>query len=305
MPESREVVSVAAPIGSRRRLGAELRRLRNENALTLDEVAALMTCSASKISRLETGKAVPKVPDIRELMRIYGVESEDEQATLLRLVRDGREHGWWEPLTDGVQSERFVLESLDRYVALENDATAVRSVDLIIVHGLLQTEGYMRAIMATLLPHHSAAEIDRLVQLRLTRQEALRRVHPEPLTLVAVMDESVLHRPVGGPDVMTAQLEQLYLVADRPNVDIRILPFVAGILRAHAGHFELLEIPRDLGSNIVYVEGAARNSYLDGESDVELYRTIHADALGAALSRAESRALIERYLHEHQLRTGR
>ena len=188
---------MAAPIGSRRRLGAELRRLRNENALTLDEVAALMTCSTSKISRLETGKAVPKVPDIRELMRIYGVESEDEQATLLRLVRDGREHGWWEPLTDGVQSERFVLESLDRYVALENDATAVRSVDLIIVHGLLQTEGYMRAIMATLLPHHSAAEIDRLVQLRLTRQEALRRVHPEPLTLVAVMDESVLHRPVG------------------------------------------------------------------------------------------------------------
>ncbi|MCX6463322.1 MAG: helix-turn-helix transcriptional regulator, partial [Pseudonocardiales bacterium] len=91
-----------SPIGSRRRLGAELKRLRSRTGMTLDEVAELMTCSTSKISRLETGKGVPKVPDVSELMRIYGVTSDTEREMLLRLVRDGRQHGWWEPLTDGV-----------------------------------------------------------------------------------------------------------------------------------------------------------------------------------------------------------
>ncbi|RKH81874.1 XRE family transcriptional regulator, partial [Corallococcus praedator] len=91
-----------SPIGSRRRLGAELRRLRNRSGMTLDEVADLMTCSTSKISRLETGKGVPKVPDVGELMRIYGVPAGAERDMLLRLVRDGRQHGWWERLTDGV-----------------------------------------------------------------------------------------------------------------------------------------------------------------------------------------------------------
>ena len=109
-----------SPIGSRRRLGAELRRLRGKAGLTLDEVADLMTCSTSKISRLETGKGIPKMPDIRELIRIYGVTSDTEQDMLLRLVRDGRQPGWWEPLTEGVHSERFVLDYPGRYAALHH-----------------------------------------------------------------------------------------------------------------------------------------------------------------------------------------
>jgi transcriptional regulator with XRE-family HTH domain len=162
-----------SPTGSRRRLGAELRRLRNRSGLTLDDVAEQMTCSTSKISRLETGKGIPKIPDVRELMRIYGVDSDVDQQELLQLVHDGREHGWWEQLTGGVQAERFVLEAPDRYVALESDATAVRSFDLTLVPGLLQTERYMRAVLATTLPHHSDEEINLLVELRLKRQQAL------------------------------------------------------------------------------------------------------------------------------------
>src|SRR3954468_11744523 len=152
-----------SPIGSRRRLGAELRRLRNDAGLTLDEVAGRMTCSTSKISRLETGKGIPKVPDVRELMRIYGVGSGDVEIELLRLVHEAREHGWWEPLADAVQPERYVLDSPGRYPALENDATSAWTFSASLVHGLLQTEDYARAMSNAFLPHHSIEDIDRLV----------------------------------------------------------------------------------------------------------------------------------------------
>ncbi|WP_300012478.1 helix-turn-helix transcriptional regulator [Pseudonocardia sp.] len=288
-----------SPIGSRRRLGAELRRLRLKVGLTLDDVAEMMTCSTSKISRLETGKGVPKVPDVRELMRIYGVTSETESDMLLRLVKDGREHGWWEPLTDGVAPERFVLDQPGRYAALENDATAVRSFDITVVHGLLQIPAYARAVLTATLPHHPPAEIDRLVELRSKRQEALRRADPAPLELHALLDEAVLRRPVGGREVMAAQLEHLAVAAESPNVTIQVLPFTAGILRAHAGHFVLVEIPHALGSDVVYVEGHAGDSYLNGASDVDLYKDVFADASGHAQTAEVSAATIGRYHDEY------
>jgi transcriptional regulator with XRE-family HTH domain len=293
------VAAPHSPIGSRRRLGAELRRLRNRTGLTLDEVAEQMTCSTSKISRLETGKGIPKVPDVRELMRIYGVASTTEQDMLLRLVRDGREHGWWEPLTDSVAPERYMMESLSRYVAMENDATAVRSFDMTIVHGLLQTEAYVRSIITSTLPHHSAEEIDRLIELRTMRQEALYRTDPPPLSMTAVIDEAVLRRAVGGPAVMTGQLQHLLDVTEQPNVDVRVLPFATGILRAHAGHFVLLEIPEALGSDVVHIETHAGERFLEEESDVDIYREVHANAVESALSIMDSKAIISRYKVRH------
>lgn len=288
-----------SPIGSRRRLGAELRRLRAKTGLTLDDVAEMMTCSTSKISRLETGKGVPKVPDVRELMRIYGVTSDTEQDMLLRLVKDGRQHGWWEPLTEGVAPERYVLDSPGRYAALENDAIVESSFDLTVVCGLLQTASYARTVLSALLPHHLPAEIDRLVTVRLRRQDALRRTDPAPLRLTALLDEAVLNRPVGGAAVMVEQLAHLISMASLSTVTIRVLPFDVGMLRAHAGRFVLLEIPRSLGSDVVFVEGHAGDSYLDAESDVELYKDVLADALDHALTETASLALIGRYLDKH------
>ncbi len=288
------------PIGSRRRLGAELRQLRNEKGLTLDEVAEQMTCSTSKISRLETGKGIPKVPDVRELMRIYGVTSDVRRDALLRLVHDGREHGWWEPLTDGVRTERYVLDSPGRFAALENDATTVRSFVTSIIPGLLQTVDYGRTVSASFLPHHSAGELDRLAELRGKRQEALHRVESEPLRFLALLDEAVLRRQVGSPNVMIEQLEHLLEMDVLANVEIRILPLSQGILRAHAGDFVILEIPAALGSDVVFIESHAGDSYLDSESDVDLYRDVYDDALGHALSGAESRAIIGRYTQKYR-----
>jgi hypothetical protein len=232
-------------------------------------------------------------------MRIYGVTSDTERDMLLRLVRDGRQHGWWEPLTEGVQPERFVLDSPWRYAALENDATAIRSFDPTFVHGLLQTEGYARAVLHALLPHHSDDEIDQLVALRVKRQDALFRVDPPPLEVQVVLDEAVLARPVGGTAVMLAQLEHLCEVSALPNVTVRVLPFAASLLRAHHGRFVLLAIPEGLGSDVVYVEGSAGEAYLDQESDVELYREVFADVLRHALPPDESLAAIRRYQRGH------
>jgi transcriptional regulator with XRE-family HTH domain len=284
-----------SPVGSRRRLGAELRRLRLKTGLTLDDVAELMTCSTSKISRLETGKGIPKVPDVRELMRIYGVTSDTERDMLLRLVRDGRQHGWWEPLTDGVAPERFVMDSPGRYAALENDAKAVRSFDVVLVHGLLQTEEYTRTVLSILLPHHSAEEVDRLVELRLKRQEALRRTDRSPLELVAVLDEAVLPRAVGGAGAWAAQLEHLLEMSELPTVTIRVLPFSSGMLRAHFGQFVLLDIPEELGSDVVYIEGQAGETYLDMKAEVDTYKEVFDDVLRHSLSLEESRQVINRY----------
>ncbi|HEY0815171.1 MAG TPA: helix-turn-helix transcriptional regulator [Pseudonocardia sp.] len=288
-----------SPIGSRRRLGAELRRLRTKSKLTLDEVAERMTCSTSKISRLETGKGIPKVPDVSELMRIYGVASDTERDMLLRLVRDGREHGWWESYTDGVPAEKYFLDDPGRYASLESDASAVRSFDLTVLHGLLQTPGYGRAVMRSVLPHHTAAEIDRLVGMRQYRQAALRREVPAPLEITAVVDEGLLQRPVGGPGVMVEQLDRLLAVDELPNVTLLVLPFNVGVLRAHAGHFALLEIPSARGSDVVYAEGLAGNSYLDAEPDVALYGEVFDEVLAHALPPAESRAVITDYRSRH------
>jgi transcriptional regulator with XRE-family HTH domain len=293
------MVAPQSPVGSRRRLGAELRRLRAKAGLTLDEVAERMTCSPSKISRLETGKGIPKVPDISELMRIYGVASDTERDMLLRLVRDGRKQGWWEPLTEGVQPERFVLDSPARYASLENDATAIRSFDTTAVHGLLQTADYARAVVSALLPHHSADEIERLVALRIKRQDALYRTDPPPLSVTVVLDEAVLARPVGGPAVMAAQLAHLRDMAELPHVTVQVLPFAASMLRAHAARFVLLSIPEDLGSDLVYTEGGAGEAYLDHEPDVELYEEIFADVLNHALPVSASMVMISRYEGQH------
>jgi transcriptional regulator with XRE-family HTH domain len=287
--------SPQSPIGARRRLGAELRRLRTTVGLTLDDVAERMTCSTSKISRLETGKGVPKVPDVNELLRIYGVGSDTDRAVLLRLVHDGREHGWWESYTDGVQPERHFLDRPGHYASLENDARRVRCFDFTAVHGLLQTEDYMRAVLARLLVHHTTDDVDRLVALRMRRQQALQRRVPRPLEVVAVMDEVVLRRPVGGPAVMAEQLDRLLESGRLPNVTIRVVPHEAGILRAHAGQFVLLDIPAELGSDIVFVEGHAGDSYLDSASDLQLYGEVFADALARALSPGASAEMITRY----------
>lgn len=286
------------PTGARRRLGAELRRLRANAGLRLDEVGLQLNCSTSKISRLENGKGIPKPRDVEDLIRIYRVGADLEIAMLRRLVHESRSQGWWATYTDGLSAERFVLDSPGRYAALETDAVGIASFDLAVLHGLAQTPGYTRSIMEALLPRHEAWEIDRLVELRRHRQRAL--VAPrDPLRLLGVIDEGALRRVVGSRAVMAGQMDRLLELAAMPNVVLQILPFDAGMHRAHSGQFSILEIPDELGSDLVYTESHAGDTYLSDPLDVRLYRTILDDVRTRAQDPESSRDTLLRYREMH------
>jgi transcriptional regulator with XRE-family HTH domain len=292
-----------SPLGSRRRLGAELRRLRNRSGLTLDDVAVRMTCSTSKISRLENGKGIPKIPDVQELIRIYGVGSDTEREMLLRLVHDGREHGWWESYVGGIPQETATLDPAVRYAGLETEATAVRAFELVVVHGLLQTAAYARAVLETISAADSATGIDQLLEMRRVRQLALNR-EPEPLVLDLVLDESVLWRRVGTAAVMADQLEHLLTVGRLPNVVIRVLPLDVGFRHGHLGSFGVLDIPAAAGNDAVFLESFAGAAYRETQDEVASYRAVLADLIENALDPGASAELIDRWRNVHRLRQG-
>jgi transcriptional regulator with XRE-family HTH domain len=277
----------------------ELRQLRRQAELQLAEVARELDCSASKISRLENGKGIPRMPDVVALMWIYKVPDDDERrARLIRLVQESREQGWWERYTEGVQAEPFVMKAPARYAALETEALRVRSFEVSWVHGLLQVPEYTRGVLAALLSEdHLPDEVDRLVELRKRRQEALTERTP-PLQLEVVLDESVLGRVVGSPAVMAAQLRELRLRSEWPNVTVRVLPFAVGLHRAHAGPFQILEFPDQVGADVVFLEGPAGDTY-ESKSDVDLYKDVLADVADRALDPEASREIVHHYESQH------
>jgi transcriptional regulator with XRE-family HTH domain len=285
------------PAGPRRRLGVELRQLRRRADLQLVEVARELDCSASKISRLENGKGIPRMPDVVALMQLYSVTDDEQRERLTQLVHESREQGWWERYTDGVQAERFVMNAPARYTALETEAVRVRSFEVAWVHGLLQAPEYARAVLDALLSERTDSEVDRLVELRVRRQEALTQRTP-PLQLEVVLDESVLSRVVGSPEVMSAQLRYLRERSALPNVTVRVLPFSIGLHRAHAGPFQILEFPDTVGSDVVFIESPSGDTY-ENESDVDLYKDVLADVADRALDPDASRDLITRYELQH------
>lgn len=289
------------PTGARRRLGAELRRLRGNAGLKLEDVARELACSTSKISRLENGKGVPRSGDVEALVGVYGVVAEVETDMLRRLVAQSRTRGWWEPFTEGLRTERYVLPAPGRYAAAETDATGVDAFDLTVLHGLLQTSDYARAVLHGRLPGHAAWEIDQLVHLRRRRHQAL--TADPPLRLHSVIDEAVLARPTGGPGVMVGQLDRLLELAELPSVTLQVLPFSAGVSRAHVGRFAVLEIPAELGSDLVHTEGHAGETFLDGPEDLATFRTVLAGVRADALTPQRSRETVVRYRDVHRAST--
>jgi len=286
------------PAGPRRRLGVELRQLRRRADLQLTEVARELDCSASKISRLENGKGIPRMPDVVALMRVYEVPDDEHRARLTRLVHESREQGWWERYTDGVQVERFVMNAPARYTALETEAVRVRSFEVSLVHGLLQVPEYTRAVLASLLSEdRTQDDVDRLVELRMRHQEALTDRTP-PLELEVVLDESVLSRVVGSSAVMAAQLQALHDRSMLPNVTVQVLPFAAGLHRAHAGPFQILEFPDPVGADVVFVEGPTGDPY-ENQSDVDLYKDVLVDVSAQALGPGPSRDIVHKYMLLH------
>ena len=257
-----EVTERRSPVLRRRELGAMLRALRTEAGLTVEQVAESLLCSPSKVSRLETGHRGASARDIRDLSDLYQVDPAQREH-LTELARESKAHGWWQPY--GLQYET--------YVGLETEAASISDYESGVVPGLLQTPDYARVIHESGMPKPSPAVIEQQIEVRLVRQAALMREEPLPPRLEAIMDEAVLHRPVGGPKVMGAQIGRVMEVCELPNVIVRVLPFAVGAHPALDSTFILLEF-EDPVPGVVYVEGLVGHLLLERAQDVQRYRQV-------------------------------
>ena len=288
------------PVVPRRRLGAELRALREQAGLTIDEVAKALECSVSKVSRLETGQGIPYRRDVRDLLDRYRITDQAHRDRLMRWVREGNRQGWWDDFSDvlGPDPEEPLLpDNLSRYVALEQDASEVRSFEAIVLHGLLQTEAYARALLHTLSTTDTDAT-DRLVELRMRRQRRL-YADEDPLVAHMVIDEAVLYRPVGGADVMREQLKRLLTDSQQPNITLQVLPFSTGAHRAVSGSFVVLAFADTDDNDLVYIEGHVGDLYLEKEHDVQVYEQIFDVLIDQCLAAEQSAGLVAQLLRDN------
>jgi hypothetical protein len=211
---------------------------------------------------MEHGRVGFKERDVGDLLTLYGVTDSEERAALLNLAREANTPGWWHAYSD------ILPNWLEPYVGLEAAASIIRTYQIQLVPGLLQTEGYARA----LIRQGSAAteeEIARRGELRVSRQEILRR--PDAPQLWAVVDEGALRRPVGSRDVVREQLQYLIEVADHPAVTLQILPFQAGAHSAMGGPFTILRFAEPDLQDVVYIEQLTSALYLDKPVEVDSY----------------------------------
>ncbi|EHR50455.1 Helix-turn-helix protein [Saccharomonospora marina XMU15] len=264
------------PTVRRRRLASELRRLRERAELTIDEVGEKLECSASKISRIETGHVGVTPRDARDMLELYGVRG-DEQEALVQLAREARKRGWWH-----AYNEVFT----GAFVGLEADASSLRAFQALLVPGLLQTERYARAVIHAMRPDAADAEIERRVAARMTRQRLLS--DPNPPEYWAVVDEAVLRRVVGGPEVMAEQLGRLADIAQLPHVTIQVVPFGAGAHPGMEGPFLILGFPEQADPDVVYVDSTSSGVYLELEPDVRRYALMFDHLRAAALGPDDS-----------------
>ncbi|MGC3002746.1 helix-turn-helix domain-containing protein [Streptomyces sp. G35A] len=271
------------PAVRRRKLGAELRALRASTGLTSGEAARLVGWHQSKVSRIETGTSGVKPADVRSLLDAYGVTDPHLRDLLLVLSGsgdgDGRHH-WW-------HAYRGVLPPTYRdFISLESQASAMRTLETTVVPGLLQTPEYARAVTAAALEGASEERLDALVEVRLARQHVLRA--DPPLELSAVLDEAVLRREVGGPGVMSRQLERLVEAARLPRVRLQVLPFSAGAHIGVTGPFVIFSFSRTSDLDVVVLDHLTSSHYLERKEDLRAYSEAFDALSNHALSPEDS-----------------
>jgi len=258
-----EAQAGGGPTVRRMLVGAQLRRLRTEQGISREQAGEAIRASEWKIHRLENGQVGFKDRDIVDLLALYGVTDAGEVEELLAMARDANTPGWWHQYGD------LLPQWFRAFVDLESAATLIRIYEGQLVPGLLQTEPYMRAVMrGARLPEPSEAT-ERRIALRLMRQRLLTR--PDAPHLWAVVDEAALRRPVGGRQVIRAQLERLIEAAELPNVTLQVLPFGAGAHPAMVGAFSVLRFGDQELPDVVYVEHLTNALYLDRREDLDQY----------------------------------
>jgi transcriptional regulator with XRE-family HTH domain len=266
-----------------RQLAAELRRLRDVATLTGEEAAARLGWSPSKISRIETGQTPPTPADLRRVLDVYEV-SGTQRERLELLGQSAGQRGWWDAYSDTLGPEYTAL------IALEAEAESVRWYSPMLVPGLLQTERYAREVIRSGLLIAPPGEIERRVQVKMTRQRALTR--DNPLQLAVVLDEAATLRMVGDPEVMREQLAHVAAMAARPSITVQVLPLAAGAHPATTGEFTILRFPQLVAPDVVYLENMTSDLYVERETDVYRYGLAFDRLRDLALAPDEAAALI-------------
>jgi transcriptional regulator with XRE-family HTH domain len=266
------------PTVRRRRLGSELRRLRESHSFKLEEAADRLGLAPSTLSRIETGKAPTRTVYLMTMFEMYGVVDQGQRQVLTEMAREGHRKGWWAVYDDVLPT------GFDVYVGLEAEAAALRVFEDQVVHGLLQTESYARTVMNSVRRWQDTRQIDRAVELRMARQRVL--TGPDPLRLWCILNEPVISRAIGGPEVMREQLARLLEASQQPNVTLQVLPLSSGVHPALNGPFCILEFPERDDQDVVYTEGVAGHAYLERDAEVrscvEVFDLLRAAALSPA-----------------------
>jgi transcriptional regulator with XRE-family HTH domain len=278
-----EMTGEHSPTVRRRRLAAELRTLREAARLTCEEVAEHLECSASKISRVETGRVSVSPRDVRDMLSLYGVD-EERRESLVQLARESRQKGWWHAYSDTIQPW------FATYVGLEDASAEIRTYEVSLVPGLLQTEDYARTVISAGNITGAQEDVERRVALRMARQPAL--TGADPPQLWAVLDEAALRRAVGGPGLMRLQLDHLAECAAMPNVAVQVIPFGAGAHPGMGKPFVILGFRERADPDVVYLEDLTSTLYLEDADEIDTYNRLFNHLRATALSFEESAALI-------------
>ncbi|MFP8963016.1 helix-turn-helix domain-containing protein [Streptomyces nanhaiensis] len=257
MGESRSAPTVGQIV-----LGLRLRDLRERAGKSFEEAARVLSVTTSTVRRMEKAEVGLRPLYVKALLESYGIGAEETDA-FLALVEKANKPGWWHRFRS-VLPDWFSL-----YVSLESEADLIRSYEPHCVPGLLQTEDYARALLRTGFPRADEEELDRRVALRTGRQQLLAK--PDPPRLWAVLDEQVLRRPVGGADVMRAQIDRLVEVCARPEISLQIMPFSAGPHPGMFGPFQLFRFSYPELPDIVYTESLTGAVYIDERPEVTTY----------------------------------
>ncbi|MBK6019261.1 helix-turn-helix transcriptional regulator [Streptomyces sp. MBT53] len=268
----------------RRQLGAMMRKLRARKGMTLEEAGVLVGVSKATVSRYETQAGPVKWLVVDALCREYGA-TEAERKAVVALAKDAKQQGWWNSFADSIP------ESMNLLLTLEDEAVHENHFACVYVPGLLQTRAYSTALQKANEVPLETTEIERLVDIRMKRQEILTR--PKPPRLWAILDESVIRRVVGSSQIMREQLDRLLEANESPHITLQVLPFSQGAHGAALGSFVIIG-GTELTLDVVYVDFHTGSLFLEKDEELNRYRLAFEYLRAQALDMGASSTMIHR-----------
>lgn len=278
------------PTARQKRLGAELRKLREQGNVTSEQVADRLDCHVSKVSRIELGQSPIRRLDLEAMLDLYGVPAGRQRDALLKLARTAKTKGWWQSYTD------VIPPAYADFIGLEADTARVSSFEMMLIPGLLQTPDYARAVITEAWETEGPEQIERLVEVRTLRQELVTR--PDPVELRVVLCEAALAQRIGGPETMAAQLQRLLDVGAMPNVTLQVLPHSQGAHPGLNGSFTVLGFSENGEPDVVLVENLTSSLYFEDKRELDRYLWTFDRLTAMAASPRESVSLIKKAVKE-------